>query len=147
RIDLKVRGGQVIQQYVEADVEQIPPATHQMIKQRRLVLEQQIVAVIERVLVDDTVHAQQIRQRTASIPLTMQTPLAAGREQSIHRQNQQHLIPARPLATRRQTLRPELVQLQLAPQLQRQPASAPHCRARSSRRCESRSRTTDSSDS
>src|SRR5450755_4260108 len=67
----KVRGGEVIQQYIEADVEQIPPATHQMIKQRRLVLKQQIMAVIERVLVDNTVHPQQIRQRTASIPLTM----------------------------------------------------------------------------
>lgn len=58
RIDLEVRARQVIQQHIEADVEQVAPARNQMIEQRRLVLEQQIVAVVECVAVDDAVRAQ-----------------------------------------------------------------------------------------
>jgi hypothetical protein len=53
RIDLKVSGREVIQQHIEADVEQIAPTAHQMIEQRRLVLEQQVVTVVEGVIGDD----------------------------------------------------------------------------------------------
>src|ERR1035441_1490114 len=97
-----------------------------MIKQRRLVLKQQVMTGVERMAIDDAVRTQQIRQSAASKPLAMQPPpLAAGREQSVHHQNQQHLIPTRALATRRQPLSPELIELELPPQLQRQPAPAP----------------------
>ncbi|MDB6046156.1 MAG: hypothetical protein JWM63_4707 [Gammaproteobacteria bacterium] len=108
RIDLKVGGRQVVQQDIEADVEQIAPAPHQMIKQCRLVLEQQIVTVVEHMLIDHAVRPQQVRQSTAPVPLTMQAPFAAGRQQSIHHQNQQYVAPARAFARRQQTLAPEL---------------------------------------
>jgi hypothetical protein len=39
RIALEIRARQVVEQHIEADVEQISPSTHQVIEQRRLVLE------------------------------------------------------------------------------------------------------------
>jgi hypothetical protein len=69
--------------------------------------------------------AQQIGQGAALKPLTVQPPFAARCQQAIGDQYQQHLIPARPLAAHAKPLRPELIELQLAPQQQRQPARAP----------------------
>jgi hypothetical protein len=57
RIDLKVRARQVVEQHVEARVEQIPPARRQMIEQRCFVLEQPIVAVVKHVNIDDVIRA------------------------------------------------------------------------------------------
>jgi rhodanese-related sulfurtransferase len=51
--------------------------------------------------------------------------LAAGLRDVVGGQHEQHLIPTRPLAAHPQPRRPELIQLQLAPQHQRQPARAP----------------------
>jgi hypothetical protein len=70
------------------------------------------------------IFAQQVGQRAALKPLTMQAPLAAGRQQTVGDQHEQHLIPMRPFAAHSQPLRPELIELQLAPQRQRQPARA-----------------------
>src|SRR6266446_6102779 len=69
--------------------------------------------------------AQQISQGAALKPFAVQPPFAARRQQAIGDQYEQHLIPARPLAAHAQPLAPELVQLQLPPQQQRQPARAP----------------------
>ena len=55
----------------------------------------------------------------------MQAPLAARRQQAVGDQHEQHLIPPRPFAAHSQPLRPELIELQFAPQHQRQPARAP----------------------
>jgi hypothetical protein len=41
-----MRDRQIIKQYIEGDIEQIPPARHQLIKNRRLVLEQSVVTLI-----------------------------------------------------------------------------------------------------
>src|SRR5665647_2884541 len=68
-------------------------------------------------------------QRGAQKPLPMQTPFTARRKQPVTRQPRQHLIPAGALATGRQESRPKLVQPQLLPQVQRQPASPPLSRA------------------
>ena len=74
------------------------------------------------------VRTEQITERAAAKPLAMQPPLAAGLNQPVGDQYQQHLIPPRALAARRQPGRPEAVQLQLLPQLQRQPAGTPLAR-------------------
>ena len=55
----------------------------------------------------------------------MQVPLATRRQQPVACQEQQHLVPACPLAARAEPLGPEPVERQLAPQVQRQPAPAP----------------------
>jgi len=49
RIGLEVGTRQVIQQHLEADVEQIAPATHQMLKQHLLVLKQAPMTAVENV--------------------------------------------------------------------------------------------------
>ena len=59
--------------------------------------------------------AQQIGQRAAFKPLTMEAPFAARRQQAVGNQHEQHLIPARPFAARPQPLQPELVELQFSP--------------------------------
>ena len=59
----------------------------------------------------------------------MQSPLATRCQQPIGRQQQQHLVPPRPLAARAQPPTPEPVELQLAQQAQRQPAPAPLARS------------------
>jgi hypothetical protein len=69
--------------------------------------------------------AQQIGQSAALKPLTMQAPFAARRQQAIGDQHEQHLIPMRPFAAHSQPLQPELIELQVAPQHQCQPARAP----------------------
>src|SRR5215467_7675814 len=55
----------------------------------------------------------------------MQAPFAARCQQTIGDQHEQHLIPIRPFAAHSQPLRPELIELQFAPQHQCQPARAP----------------------
>src|SRR5258708_5355110 len=70
---------------------------------------------------------------TAPKPLAVQPPFAARRQQAIGNQHEQDLIPVRSpafregrlFAARPQPLRPELIELQLTPQHQRQPARTP----------------------
>src|ERR1700739_2159027 len=101
----------------------------QMIEQSLLVFEQSVVTAIQ--LVDfgqPEVFAEQIGHGTALKPFAMQPPLAARRQQPVGRQQQQHPVPPRTLAARRQPSAPETIELKLAPQAQRQPASAPLAR-------------------
>ena len=64
---------EVIQEHIEAGVEQIAPATHQVIEQRLLVLEQPVVTGVERVNVGQRgIGTQQIAQRAALKPVPMQ---------------------------------------------------------------------------
>jgi hypothetical protein len=115
RIGLEIGAGQIVQQHVEAGVEQVAPARDQMLEQRVLVCQQQIMTGIELVdLGQGKIRAQQIRQRAAREPLPMQAPLAPRRQQPVRRQHQENRIPARPLAADRKP-RPEPVELQLPP--------------------------------
>src|ERR1700757_4727106 len=59
------------------------------------------------------------------LPLAMQPPPATRRQQPVGRQEQQHLVPTRPLAARAEPLGPEPGERPFAPQLPRQPAPAP----------------------
>ena len=72
RIGLEIRAREVIQEHIEAHVEQIAPATHQVIEQRLLVLKQPIVTGVERVNVSQrSICAQQVPQRTVLKPVPM----------------------------------------------------------------------------
>ena len=126
RIGLEIGARQIVEQHVVADVEQIAPPSHQVIEDRLLVRQQPVVTAIQLVdLGQPGILAQQIGQRAALKPLAVQPPFAARRQQAIGDQHEQHLIPARPLAAHAQPLRPELIELQLPPQHQRQPARTP----------------------
>jgi hypothetical protein len=125
-VDLKVSTGQIAEQHSEAGVEQVPPAPDQMRKQGVLVRQQPIVTGVQLVRFGQAeIGAQQIGHGAVAEPLAMQLPLAARGDQPIGCQNLKNLVPARPLPARRQTLGPEPVQLQFAPQLTRKPARAP----------------------
>ena len=101
RIRLEIGAGQIVEQHVVADVEQVAPAPHQVIEDRLLVRQQPVVTAIQLVdLGQPGILAQQIGQGAALKPLTMQPPLAARRQQAVGDQHEQHLIPARPLAAR-----------------------------------------------
>ena len=121
-----IGAGQVIQQHVEAGVEQVLPALAQVAEQRVLVRQQTVVAGVELVdLGQCGVAAEQVGERGTVEPLPIQLPLAAGGKQAVGRQHEQHEIPARALAAGQQPVGPELIQVQLLPQMQRQPAGAP----------------------
>jgi len=55
RVGLEVGARQVIQQHLEAHVEQIAPATRQMIKQRLLVLQEPSMTSVEQVRIGEPV--------------------------------------------------------------------------------------------
>jgi hypothetical protein len=81
RLGLEIRAGQIVEQEIEAGVEQVAPAARQMIEQRLFVFQQPVVAAIELVdLGQPEVGAQQIGQRGPFEPFPMQPPLAARRQ-------------------------------------------------------------------
>lgn len=81
RVGLEVGAGEVIQEHIEAGVEQIPPAAHQVIEHRLLVLEQPVVTGIKGVNVGQRgIGPQHIAQRAVLKPVPMQSPLAARRQ-------------------------------------------------------------------
>ena len=70
------RCGQVVEQYVEARVEQHRPAGAQEREEVLLVLQQLIQAAIERVVGDRPVAAKEIAKRAVFVPVTVKAPLA-----------------------------------------------------------------------
>jgi hypothetical protein len=129
RVGFEVGTGQIVEQHVEVGVEQIPPTLSQMPEQRVLMSEQPIMAGIELVdLREIGIGAQKITQCGAGEPLSIQSPLAAGRDQPVRGQYEQHVIPARAFTAGRQTRQPELIEVQFFPQMQGQPARTPLAR-------------------
>jgi hypothetical protein len=101
-----------------------------MREQRLFVGEQQIVTGVELVSFREAeVTSQEIGHGAVEEPLPMQSPFAARRDQPVGRQHLQHVIPTRPFAALRQSLRPEPIEPQLPPQHARQPTGAPLARA------------------
>src|SRR5262245_58356525 len=97
-----------------------------MLKKLLAVLEQFVQTPIQIILLSQAeIFLQQIRHRAVLKPFPMQAPFAARINQSIRRQNLQHMPPGSFLARVRQALWPELVQLKLIPQLTGYPASSP----------------------
>ena len=143
RIGFEIGAGQVVEQDVEAGVEEIAPAIDEMGEQRLLVGEQKVMAGVELVgLGEAEVTAEQIGERALAEPLAMQEPLAAGRDQPVGDQHEQDLLPARALAAGRQARGEEAVELQLLPQLSRRASRRPTGAGRRSSIRERRRRTT-----
>jgi hypothetical protein len=84
RITLEIGAGQVEEQDVERNVEQVAPTPDQMVEQRLLVFEQPIVTAVEFMdLRQSDILAQQVGHGAALEPLAMQAPLAARRQQPV----------------------------------------------------------------
>jgi len=115
-IGFEVRAREIIQEHIEARVEQIPPATYQVIEHGLFVRKQPVVTTVERMDVGKRgIGAKQITERTPLKPVPMQAPLATRRQEPIRHQHKQHLIPTRTFARGRQSLAPELIEPQLLP--------------------------------
>jgi hypothetical protein len=99
-------------------------------KQLGLVREELVEAAVERILLGDPeVLAEEIRHGTPVEPEPVEPPLAAGIEQTVDGQGLQDIEPTRAFPRGRQPVLPEGVEIELAPQLQREPAGAPLPRA------------------
>jgi hypothetical protein len=78
-VDLEIGTGQIIEQNVKADVEQVAPAGDQMREQRVLVRQQPVVTGKELVRLGQAkIAAQQVGHGTVAKPCAMQLPFAAG---------------------------------------------------------------------
>jgi hypothetical protein len=126
RLAFEIGAGQIVEQHIEADIEQHPPALLQRGEQR-LVVRQQLVqtAIKGLALGDGEVLAEQISHGAAIEPIAVQSPLAARINEPIGDQGFQHVQPARPLATRGQMRLPESIQTKLTPKLASEPARTP----------------------
>ena len=120
------RCGQVIQQYIEAGVEQRLPAFPQKREKRALVRQQLVQAAIQHIVGDDPHRtAQQVPHRAVLVPVPVQAPLAARINQLVAHLRLQDVQPARALPAHRQPQTPEPIQFQSIPKRQRQPTRAP----------------------
>src|SRR6185295_7074724 len=73
---LEIGTGQVVEQDVERNVEQVAPTPDQMVEQRLFEFEQPIVTAVELVdLRQSDILAQQVGHGAALEPLAMQAPL------------------------------------------------------------------------
>ena len=119
---------QIVEQDVEARVEQRRPTRAQEREELLLVRRQLVQAPIQRGAGNHPVTSQQIAQCTVFVPLPMKTPVAARVDKAVADLNLQHIQPSGPFAARRQARSPEPVQLQTLPHRQRQPACPPLAR-------------------
>ena len=130
RIGLEVGAGQIVEQDLEADPEQILPAPAQVAEEWPLVGQQLVETAIQGIaLGNPLVFAEQIPKGTVAIPMPVPAPRAARIDQAIGHQGLEHVQPASTLPTRRQPGRPESIPIKLSPALQGQPAGAPLPRA------------------
>ena len=125
---LDPRCRQIVEQDVEARVEQRRPTRTQEREELLLVRRQLVQAPIQRGAGNHPVTSQQIAQCAVFVPLPMKTPVAARVDQAVAGLNLQNIQPSGPFAARRQARSPEPVQLQTLPQRQRQPACPPLAR-------------------
>ncbi len=130
RIAFEISAGQIIEQHIEARIEQGFPAFREVGEQGLLVLQKLIQAAVELVaLRQPGVLAQKIADGAPVPPLPMQPPLAARIDQPVAGKRFQDVQPGGSLPARRQALLPEGIKLQLIPEIERQPAGAPLPRA------------------
>ena len=116
RIAFKIGAGQVIQQHLKFCLEQILPALLEITEQILRVRQQLVLTPIERLQLDGfALPAQQIGHPAAQIPLPMQAPLAARRDQPITHQRLQDVEPVGSFAAHPQPPSPEIIQPQLLP--------------------------------
>ena len=88
RVALEIGAGQVIEQHIKRDIEQVARACGQMREHRRFVLEQPVMAAVELVALGQPgICAQEIGQGGSLEPFAVQSPFAARRQQPIRNQH------------------------------------------------------------
>ena len=84
RIALEVRAGQIIKENVELRVEQIFPTLRQVIKERSLMFNQPVQALVEFMdLHQFKARPQKIGHRACLVPIPMKPPFAPGIDQTV----------------------------------------------------------------
>ncbi len=122
---LEVRAGQVVQQHVEAGVEQRLPAFDEELAKLLLVGKDAVQAAVQPVLGRHReAQPQQLVHRAAQEPAAMHRELGHRVTQPIHRQDLKHLGPRHAAAIAPQFAVPERAQPQLIPHPATQPAVA-----------------------
>ena len=117
---------QVIEQHIEARLEQHLPALAKKREEGAFVGQQLVQASVQGVIGQHANRtAQQVAHGAMCIPVAMQTPFTAGVDELIAHLRVQDLEPLRALPTRGQSVTPKPVELQLLPQRERQPTRAP----------------------
>jgi len=137
RVALEVGAREIVEEEVVGHPEEILPAAGQEREEVGLVGEQLVEAPVQRVLrhaVD--VLPQQVAHRAVVNPLPVESPLAPGGEQPVRHQEQQDVVPRGPLPAGREPVAPELVELQVRPELTDDPAGTPLPRAFEAERAE-----------
>ena len=126
RVALEVGTGQVIEQHIEARLEQHLPALAKKREEGAFVGQQLVQASVQGVIGQHANRTpQQVAHGAMCIPVAMQTPFTAGVDELIAHLCLQDLEPLRALPTRGQSVMPKSVELQLLPQRERQPTRAP----------------------
>ena len=116
RLALKIGAGQVVEQHVVFDAEEVLPLRAQVIEQLPLVLQNHVQNPVERILGGQgVVLAQQVSHRGVSIPVAVQAPLAAGINQPVGYEHFEHMLPVGAFPRTSQLLPPKLPQIQLLP--------------------------------
>lgn len=126
RIALKVGAREIVEEHFILRVKEVAPPLREVIKQRSLMHQQQVVACIKAVLLSEReIAPQQIRDRARIKPVPVQPPFGTRIDEAVEHERLQHEIPARALAAGRQMLAPEGIQAELPPQFATQPARTP----------------------
>jgi hypothetical protein len=121
RLAFEIGAGDVVEQHVVVDREQLAAALGQMRFQRLLVHQQAIERAIEPVLVDRLVaELQQVAKRRAAIPVLGDVQLARRFTQPGCHQDRRHLRPSDAFLPHRKQAPTQLLEPQPAPQGERQ---------------------------
>ncbi len=128
-VALEVGARQVVQQDVAFRAEQRPPAFAEVLEELVLVFAELGETAVERVLRSHALVApEEVGHSRVAEPFAVHPPFAPGVEEPVGHDRRKHVGPAGPLAAVRQEPRPERLQPQQPPELQRQPAAAPLAR-------------------
>ena len=117
----EIRAGDIIEQHVVLDREQLAAALRQMGFKGRLVHEQMIEAAIKAILVDLLIaQLQQIAQRRAPVPILGNVQLARRLAKPRSNQHSRHLRPGDAFLAHRKKSLAQFLKARPAPQRKRQ---------------------------
>ena len=123
---LEIGAGQIVEQHFVLRAEEIAPSLAQVIKEFFLERQDLIERGVEFVDFGQTeIAAEQIGQRGALEPITVQMPFRTRREQPLGDEDLEDLIPARAFARGGQVRGEESAEAELAVKFQGEPAAAP----------------------
>lgn len=116
RITFKVGAGQIVEEHLELRLEEGAPARGEVIKERRLVHHELVMAFVEAMdLRQRKISAKQVRDGRVIKPMPAQPPLAPRIDEPVKHEGLQDLIPAGALATGGELIAPKFAEAQLLP--------------------------------